>query len=364
MHPVPFVPQEIWYNGLSLFTGVQTMTKPNNPDRREALKKILTGGAVLAAGGTFVSHEREILAAQLAEEGIKPDGKDVEVDALSGASRTHTNWAKLADLKKPMEKATIKGLDFSKIIMGGNLIGGWAHGRDLLYTDDLVKAYHTRDKIIATFKMGEACGINAYLGHHSHIGIMKDYWDNADGSMRYIADCSSLDGALHCLDGGASAAYIQGETNDRLVREGKFDEIAAFVDRLRKEKAVVGLGGHRLETIKACVEKGFEPDFWMKTIHHDNYWSRMPDKPERDNVFCREPEETKAFMNSLKQPWIGFKVLAAGVIHPRNGFRFAFESGADFLCVGLYDFQVVDDVNICMDILGSNIDRQRPWCYT
>jgi hypothetical protein len=348
----------------SVFSQEFQMTKPSNPNRRKALKTILTGGVAVATGGVFVSRERAILAAQLTEENKKIGVKDVELDALSGASRTHTNWAKYADLKKPMAKATIKGLDFSKIIMGGNLIGGWAHARDLLYADDLVKAYHTRDKIVATFKMAEACGINTYLGHHSHIGIMNDYWEKAEGSMRYIADCSSLDGALDCLDKGASAAYIQGEKNDQLVREGKFDEIAAFVERLRKEKAIVGLGGHRLETIKACVEKGIEPDFWMKTIHNDRYWSRMPDKPERDNVFCREPNETKAFMATLKQPWIGFKVLAAGAIRPPEGFRFAFESGADFLCVGMYDFQVVDDVNICMDILGSEIKRERAWSYS
>ena len=339
------------------------MTKQNNPDRREALRTILAGGAAFAAGTAFTSCEENILAQHLTGE-REIEIQDVEVDALSGASRTHTNWAKFADLKKPMSKGTIKGLDFSKIIMGGNLIGGWAHARDLIYVSDLVKAYHTRDKIIATFKMGEACGINAYLGHHSHIGIMTDYWENADGTMRYIADCSSLEGALDCLDQGASAAYIQGETNDRLVREGKFDEIIAFVERLRKEKAVVGLGGHRLETIKACVEKGIVPDFWMKTIHHARYWSRMADKPEHDNVYCREPVETAEFMNSLKQPWIGFKVLAAGAIRPNDGFRFAFESGADFLCVGMYDFQVVDDVNICMDLLERNLNRKRPWCYT
>jgi putative N-acetylmannosamine-6-phosphate epimerase len=193
---------------------------------------------------------------------------------------------------------------------------------------------------------------------------MNDYWDNADGTMRYIADCSSIEAAVECLDKGATAAYIQGGTNDRLVQEGKFDEIAAFVDRMKKEKALFGLGAHRLETVMACVEKGFEPDFWMKTIHHGRYWSRMADKPERDNVYCREPEETIEFMNSLPQPWIGFKVLAAGALQPHDGFRYAFESGADFICVGMYDFQVVDDVNICMDILESNITRKRPWCFT
>jgi hypothetical protein len=69
-------------------------------------------------------------------------------------------------------------------------------------------------------------------------------------------------------------------------------------------------------------------------------------------------------MNTLKQPWLGFKVLAAGAIHPKDGFRYAFESGADFLCVGMYDFQIVDDVNLCMDILQSEIKRTRPWSFT
>ncbi|MDR3199211.1 MAG: hypothetical protein LBU34_15190, partial [Planctomycetaceae bacterium] len=68
--------------------------------------------------------------------------------------------------------------------------------------------------------------------------------------------------------------------------------------------------------------------------------------------------------NSLKQPWIGFKVLAAGAIHPNDGIRFAFESGADFINIGMYDFQIVDDVNICMDILQSELKRNRPWCFT
>jgi len=328
--------------------------------RRDVLGKLLFGGAATA----FISREEEILAAQLATEGRKIDVKDVEVDALSGASRTHTNWAKFADLKKPMAKATIGGIDFSQLIMGGNLISGFAHARDLIYVSDLVKAYHTRDKIFATFKMGEACGLNTFLGNASNINLMTNYWEKADGTLHFIAQARTLDEALRCLDKGASAAYLQGETGDRLVREGKFDEIAAFVDRVRQEKVPAGIGGHRLETVKACVEKGLDPDFWMKTIHHDRYWSRMADKPERDNVYCRDPEETKEFMNSLKQPWIGFKVLAAGSIRPQDGFRFALEAGADFLCVGMYDFQIVDNVNICMNILESKINRTRPWCFT
>jgi NAD(P)H-dependent flavin oxidoreductase YrpB (nitropropane dioxygenase family) len=63
----------------------------------------------------------------------------------------------------------------------------------------------------------------------------------------------------------------------------------------------------------------------------------------------------------VKKPWIAFKVLAAGAFHPRDGFRFAFENGADFINVGMFDFQVVEDVNTAIDVLSSLKNRTRPW---
>ncbi|WP_436418129.1 hypothetical protein KCV26_04675 [Petrimonas sulfuriphila] len=65
-------------------------------------------------------------------------------------------------------------------------------------------------------------------------------------------------------------------------------------------------------------------------------------------------------MNALEEPRIAFKVLAAGAIEPKDGFKYAFDNGADFICVGMYDFQIVDDTNILLDTL-SNVQRVRPW---
>ena len=39
------------------------------------------------------------------------------------------------------------------------------------------------------------------------------------------------------------------------------------------------------------------------------------------------------------KPWIAYKVLAAGAIHPADGFKYAFQNGADFACVGMLDFK-------------------------
>ncbi len=68
-------------------------------------------------------------------------------------------------------------------------------------------------------------------------------------------------------------------------------------------------------------------------------------------------------MNTLEQPWIAFKILAAGAIHPTDGIKYAFENGADFVCVGMYDFQNVEDSNIVVDVFNSNFlsKRERRW---
>ena len=67
-------------------------------------------------------------------------------------------------------------------------------------------------------------------------------------------------------------------------------------------------------------------------------------------------------MESLNKPWIAFKTLAAGAVHPKRGFRYAFENGADFICVGMFDYQIVEDTNILTGILDSpQFHRKRKW---
>jgi hypothetical protein len=59
-------------------------------------------------------------------------------------------------------------------------------------------------------------------------------------------------------------------------------------------------------------------------------------------------------------PWIAFKVLAAGAIPPARGFRYAFENGADFILVGMFDWQIEEDTRLTREIL-ANLNRTRPW---
>ena len=65
--------------------------------------------------------------------------------------------------------------------MGGNLIGGWSHARDLIYTDKLVKAYHTDESVMMTMQLAEKCGINAILTNPALCRIINKYWHETGG---------------------------------------------------------------------------------------------------------------------------------------------------------------------------------------
>ena len=327
--------------------------------RRELLKSVATVPVL----GAFVLAILKKRGWESYEEKNLKDNKSNKVDAVTSATIKTFNFSSLKDLKGKIPHARIGNKEFSRLILGGNLIGGWAHARDLIYVSKLVKAYHSDYKVFETLYVAEKCGINAILTNPILCRVINEYWRRDIGKIQFISDCGGqdlLDRVRMSIDNGASACYVQGETADRLVKEGKIDVIAEALDITRKSNMPAGIGGHRLETIKACAEKGLRPDFWMKTFHHKNYWSAKPTE-EHDNIYCREPEETAEFMKTQSQAWIAFKTLAAGAIQPEDGFRYAFENGADFVCVGMYDFQIVDDVNIALAILSSDLKRERPW---
>lgn len=306
--------------------------------------------------------------------------KNLLAQVAEGGRKSGDEKPKTSDSKMPCGK--IGKLTVSRIFCGGNLIGGWAHSRDLTYVSSLVKAYHTDEKVMETLEIAEERGINAILTNPVSDRVINRYWNERGGKIQWFSDCALngniKEGVKRSVENGAHAVYFQGGMADQAVRDGKTAVLGEVLEYIKDFKVPGGIGAHDLETIKACVKAGFQPDFWVKTLHPDNYWSATPKENRkvfdvvgpgsndhnqfRDNMFCRNPQETIEYMGTLKQPWIAFKVLAAGAVPPAEGFKFAFEGGADFVCVGMFDFQVREDAIIAQKVLADDIKRSRPWC--
>ena len=304
-------------------------------------------------------------------------------DVMSGAT-IQVKQSALGELKGTLPKGKIGNHEISRMVLGGNLIGGWSHSRDLLYVSELFKAYNSEKKIYETLILSENAGINTINIGFPTNPLLAKYKKLTGSKIKVISQVAPnmekgdyFEQINRAVDNGADILQVQGNWCDWLVRDNKMDVIQKMMDKIRSQNFTAGLAAHSIESLIACENIGIIPDYYMKTMHHDQYWSAHPrefrfpfevDGKEyldhnrfHNNMFCLFPERTIEFVNKAKVPVMGYKVLAAGAIEPKDGFNWAFENGADFICVGMFDFQIVRDINICLETLKNLNNRKRQW---
>jgi len=295
------------------------------------------------------------------------------------------NDPKVAAKQKQMPVGKIGNLTVGRLISGSNLISMNMHARDLDYVTSLAAHYNTEERVLLTLKKCEEHGINTIVlkNHNFKRFRLSRYWDEWGGKMQWLADVITTDIdqyerlLVEHLELGAAAAYLWGGASDTWYYQKKQDNIIKAFEIMKKYDIPVGICAHRLEPIAFSEKEGLVPDFYMITLHHDRYWSAHPRANRRfmemyekesdahaqyhDNMFCHDPEETIAFMQNVKVPWIAFKVLAAGAIGAEDGLKYAFASGADFVCLGMFDFQIEQDVELTLKAIAESKNRKRPW---
>jgi uncharacterized membrane protein YphA (DoxX/SURF4 family) len=304
-----------------------------------------------------------------------------KTDGVTGASIMLGNVMSVSELKGKVPVGKIKENILSRVMIGGNLISGFAHSRDLIYVSTWLKKYFNDEKVIETLWLCEACGINTAIFRcdANTIRILEKYWKRG-GKVQWLAQTypkgDDLTNIKMAIDHGAMGAFVMGNIADQIVFNNKIEDLQKPIEFIQSQGLIGGTAAHSLTVPQACVANGIKPDFYMKTFHSHNYWSATPIDPDdpylpkedrndrnkaNDNIWCMSDELTADFFKENTTPWIAYKVLAAGAIKPEEGLRHAFASGADFACVGMFDFQVVENANIAYNILNSDLTRERKW---
>ncbi len=353
-----------------------------------------------------LTNRREVLGAigalpfiGMASNAYSKEESKGKVDAVTGptfmARSDVQDYARLRnlDLDDPKVVARAKKMPVGKIgdftlgrlMSGSNLISMNMHARDLDYVRTLATHYNTEERVLMTLKLCEEYGVNSIVlkNHNFKRFRLSKYWDEWGGKMKWLADVITTDIneyeklLVEHLELGASAAYLWGGASDIRYHQNKKDNIIKAYEIMKKYDFPVGICAHRLEPIAFCEEEGLKPDFYMKTLHHDRYWSAHPKAKRRfiemfekesddhaeyhDNMFCHDYEKTVEFMQDVKVPWIAFKVMAAGAIGAEEGLKLAYASGADFICLGMFDFQVKEDVALARKAIAESKSRKRQW---
>ena len=271
-----------------------------------------------------------------------------------------------------MPQGKIGKMEVSRLGLGGSPLQHYVHCRDLRYICSLMAHYNTPERILQTLALAEQQGINTLVAHPSGpagntIALLKRHREKHGGKMQWIiAPMNPIEPGLakygeqveKLVDDGADAIYVWGVQTDALVSQGKTDLIGKAVDLIKAHGVPCGVGAHALSVVEECEKNKIPADFYIKTFHHHKYPSA---KLNYDSSWCSNPEQTAEFMKGVNKPWIAFKVLAAGAIPPQDGFRYAFENGADFILAGMYDFEIAEDVRIVKEILAGLPKRARPW---
>ncbi|MFB3902148.1 MAG: hypothetical protein ACE15E_01735 [Acidobacteriota bacterium] len=313
--------------------------------------------------------------------GVRAKHRFEKNHAITGATIKAPD-ARLDKLSGKMPTGKIGHLEISRLILGSNLIAGAAHTRDLIYGHALFRAYNTERKIIETLELAERAGVNTLNLVNFQYPIFHKYLELTSGKMQTICQTFPKETDLKtdidkAVDNGATTIYIQGAIGDRFIRTGKIDLLAKALEHIKRQGYLAGIGAHSIQVPIACEKAGLDPDYYVKTLHQDDYWSAHPRENRfefevgpnlsedhnqyHDSMFDLFPEKTIEFMAQVKKPWIAFKILAGGAIHPKRAFKHAFQNGADFICVGMFDFQIIEDVNIALDAFNSVTGRERAW---
>jgi len=164
--------------------------------------------------------------------------------------------------------------------------------------------------------------------------------------MQFICLHSGRSGIREMIETTQPIAMVHhGGVTDRLFAEGKSQEVRDYVKEARDLGVLAGVSAHNPDCIKKIADEGWEVDLFMTCFYFLTRKAAGPSETLHIGYpfYAADPQAMTAVIRQVKQPCLGFKILAAGRMCTsqqtvKDAFRFALEhiKPTDGVIVGMY----------------------------
>jgi hypothetical protein len=238
----------------------------------------------------------------------------------------------------------------SRLIAGSNPILGYSYLG--AHTDRHMREYYTVEQTAAFLQQCEREGITAHQFSTpdktaDSLRLARD----KGVKMHFICLHSQRDKIKADIERTQAIAMVHhGGVTDRFYAEGRFNEVHDFVKAAHDAGVLAGVSAHNPDCIQRVADEGWEVDFFMTCFYF--LTRKKPDTSADPSVqtvevsytfYKDDPLAMTKVVRQVKQPCLGFKILAAGrrcgsQESVRAAFQFAFSQikPTDGVIVGMY----------------------------
>jgi hypothetical protein len=257
------------------------------------------------------------------------------------------------DSPGPLPTIRLGDHQITRLIVGSNPISGYSYLGPIM--DRQMREYFTPERVVELLSHCERAGINTHQFSNPELmaGVSRTLRERGS-KMKFIClhSCETQSPAIEQVvrDTQPIAIAHHGGVTDRLFEQGKSRQVHDFVKRVRDAGVLAGISAHNPDCVKRIADEGWPVDFFMTCFYHltrsKEELAKMPPVNTLQigyAFFASDPMAMTEVARQVRQPCLGFKILAAGrkcndKQSVQDAFKFAFEhlKPTDGVIVGMY----------------------------
>ncbi len=233
-------------------------------------------------------------------------------------------------------------LEVSRFILGSNPFWGYSHKSAQL--DEEMRRYHTDERIMQILDEAADCGLTALASPPDDrwVKLWRRYLDRGGRLKLWLSQCHGAPEQMpreidRSVAAGAAAIFIQGARVEEQYKQGRFDVLRSWIERIKDAGLPAGAAAHWPEIHPELERRGFPTDFYYQCFYNASLTS---------DYSAAERENAVATILELDKPVVAYKILGAGRLAAGEGFEYAFNHirRKDGVCVGIYAERAVDQI--------------------